>query len=148
LKQLRLFLQLQNFESATFALDMQTLSMGKEQLSTMVQSCKKEFDFALGIVTWKNSNVSYLKKLMEQMRLVIIKRNQKLHGLLVVSSSKITKASYIDNDIVKVRSIFMNFLNHIKFPCKLIVLVLASFPTHLCVLLGYCSGDLPKNELV
>ncbi len=82
---------------------------------------------------------------MEQMRLIVIKRKQ---DLLVVSSSRITEASYIDNDNVKVRSLFMNFLNQIKFPCKLTIFVLVSFPTHPCALLGCCNGHLHKNELV
>jgi hypothetical protein len=51
---------------------MQTLSMGKEHLSTMVQSCKKEFDSTLGIVPREKSNVSYLKRLMEEMRLAVM----------------------------------------------------------------------------
>jgi hypothetical protein len=122
--------------------------MGKEHLSTMVQSCKKKFDSTLGIITREKSNVFYLNKLMDQMRLVVIKRKQELHNLLIVSSSIIIKAYCTDYDIVKVRSPFMNFLNHIKFPCKLTVLVLASFPTHPCALSGCCSGHLCRNELV
>jgi hypothetical protein len=42
---------------------MQTLSKGNEHLSTMIQSCKKEFDFSLGIIIWEKLNVSNLKKI-------------------------------------------------------------------------------------
>jgi hypothetical protein len=53
-----MFLHLQNFKSITLALDMQILFKGNEHLSTTIQSCKKEFDFALRIVTREKSNVS------------------------------------------------------------------------------------------
>jgi hypothetical protein len=39
----------------------------------MIQSYKKEFNFALKIVTGEKSNVSNMKKLVEQMRLFVIK---------------------------------------------------------------------------
>ncbi len=96
-------------------LDMQTLSKGKEHLSTMIQSCKKEFDFALRIVTQKKSNVFDMKKSVEQMSVVVIKRKQELHNLLIMINFIVTKASGTSNDIVKIRSTFMNFLNYIKF---------------------------------
>jgi hypothetical protein len=94
---------------------MQTLSKGNKHLSTMIQSCKKEFDFALRIVTREKSSVFNMKKSMEQMRLIIIKRKQELHNLLVMNNSIVMKASCTSNDNMKVRSTFMNFLNHIKF---------------------------------
>ncbi len=57
LKQLHTFLHLQNFESIALLLDMQTLSKGKDHLSIMIQSCKKEFDFALGIIPQEKLNL-------------------------------------------------------------------------------------------
>jgi hypothetical protein len=109
-----MFLHLQNFKSITLALDMQTLSKGKEHLSITIQSCKKEFDFVLKIIIREKSNVSNMKKSVEQMKLFVIKRKH-LHNLLIMNKSIIMEASCTSNDIVKVRLAFMNFLNHIKF---------------------------------
>jgi hypothetical protein len=53
---------------------MQTLSKGNEHLFIMIQSYKKEFDFASRIVTWKKTNVCNMKKSVEHMKLVVIKR--------------------------------------------------------------------------
>jgi hypothetical protein len=55
------------------------------------------------------------KKLVEQMRLVVIKRKQELCNLFFVIKSIIIEVFYMGNDIVKVSSPFMNFFNHIKF---------------------------------
>jgi hypothetical protein len=85
-----MFLHLQNFKSITLALDMQTLFKGKEHFFTMIQSYKKEFNFALKIIIGEKSNVFNMKKLVKQMRLVIIEMKQELHNLLVMNSSIVT----------------------------------------------------------
>lgn len=81
---------MQNFKSITLALDMQTLFKGKEHFFTMIQSYKKEFNFALKIIIGEKSNVFNMKKLVKQMRLVIIEMKQELHNLLVMNSSIVT----------------------------------------------------------
>jgi hypothetical protein len=48
------------------------------------------------------------KKLVEQMRLVVIKRKQELCNLFFVIKSIIIEVFYMGNDIVKVSSPFMN----------------------------------------